>query len=160
MRLFAALLLGVLAPAGLAAASSGFGGKQYTVPVYHGPIARPNFTSSGGRYSNLRTVISQAFRKGAKFAGHYTIISVGCGADCTMVLVGDVRSGNLFPFPVGMEGYPGLDISFAPDSTFAAARWVDGPEQTHCFVQQYVLTAGKFIPHGRRMKLNGPCYAE
>lgn len=142
------------------ASAETFGGRQYAVAVYRGPIAKPNFSGKGASFHQLRTVISQGFRKGATFAGHYTLVSFGCGANCVMTVMGDVKTGALSSFPIGGEGYNGLDMSFTADSRFVAVRWSSDFQRVDCIVQQYVLTGGKLVAHGGRQTFNQPCLSE
>jgi hypothetical protein len=41
----------------------------------------------------------------ADFAGHYRILDIGCGADCTFIFVVDVITGRVY--------YPGVNLNFS-----------------------------------------------
>ena len=58
--------------------------------------ASPNVRS--GRAYLYRTMINEGARLGPNFAGHYTIIRIGCGAATTCVAIADAKNGEVnFP---------------------------------------------------------------
>jgi hypothetical protein len=66
--------------------------------VYHGHLARPNLRSAPGA-SHFRTVLREGAREGANFAGHFAVVTWGCGTSCQSLAIVDVRSGRVF-FPL------------------------------------------------------------
>jgi len=108
---------------GNAASAQAINEKEYVVSVYSGPRAKPDFASASPKFSRLRTAIGNGFKSNPIAAGHYTIIQVGCGTGCTFNVVGDVRSGRLFDFPIGGELYQSLEIITRPNSRLMVARW-------------------------------------
>ena len=51
-----------------------------------------------GQAHLYRTVIREAARSGPDFAGHYTIIRIGCGAATICVAIADAQTGKIY-FP-------------------------------------------------------------
>jgi hypothetical protein len=47
----------------------------------------------------FRTVISDGAKKGPNFAGHYTIVTWGCGTACAQFAIVDAISGRVFDTP-------------------------------------------------------------
>src|SRR5713226_1165513 len=50
-------------------------------------------TAEARRY---RTVIRQGAREGPNFAGHYTIVTWGCGAGCVQFAIVDAKTGAVY----------------------------------------------------------------
>ncbi|APV50414.1 hypothetical protein BWI17_12340 [Betaproteobacteria bacterium GR16-43] len=48
--------------------------------------------------STFRTVLEEGAKKGPNFAGHYTVVTWGCGARCLQLAIIDARTGAVF-FP-------------------------------------------------------------
>src|ERR1700751_4512276 len=87
---------------------------RYSVTVYAGPRAAPDFSGPDKQYLTYRTVIRDGFCYNPIAAGHYTVISAGCGAGCVLYWYGDIRTGKIMTFPIGGEDYPGLTITTNP----------------------------------------------
>lgn len=128
--------------------------EQYAVPVYRGPIAKPNFRSKPGSI-RLRTRIRDGLREGVNFAGHYAIVGAGCGTGCSFAYLVDVKSGRILDFPLGGEKNYSLEIDHRPDSRLLKARWIDalgdvdrgdGDWHDHpmCVRQEFVLNGKAF----------------
>jgi hypothetical protein len=134
--------------------------NRYPVPEYHGRIVAPKFTGSGKQFSNLRTVIRQGFRRGPDYAGHFALIPVGCGAGCVIYVVGDLRSGELFNFPIGGEGYISLSLTYVPSSRLVLAKWDDSFEGQRCTIRPYLLSGKTFRQLGSDRVVRGRCQTE
>jgi hypothetical protein len=52
----------------------------------------------------FRTVLREGVREGANFAGHYALVSFGCGTACMISAIVDVRNGRVF-FPRALDGW-------------------------------------------------------
>ena len=65
--------------------------------IFKGKPAKPNLAThkEARRY---RTVIREQSKAGPNFAGHYTIISIGCGTSCVHIAVVDAKTGHIY-FP-------------------------------------------------------------
>ncbi len=94
-------------------------------PTYRGRIVLPQFTSRDRKYATYRTRIRQAMLEGPNFATHMTIIEIGCGTGCRVVFAGDVRSGELFDFPLGGDDQQMLDLRYSKESKRVTAFWQD-----------------------------------
>jgi hypothetical protein len=57
---------------------------------------RPAAPVITGPDEHFRSVILEGARKGPNFAGHYTIVSWGCGSGCVSFVVADAISGNVY----------------------------------------------------------------
>ncbi|HEY6802932.1 MAG TPA: hypothetical protein VI306_05065 [Pyrinomonadaceae bacterium] len=143
--------------------------EQYAVPVYRGPIAKPNFRSKPGSI-RLRTVIRNGLKEGVNFAGHYAIVGAGCGTGCSFAYLVDVKSGRIFDFPLGGEKNYSLETDYRPDSSLLKARWIGNTldddnwsDHPMCVRQEFVLTgiAFKSLHQTKtRMKTIEACFAK
>lgn len=131
--------------------------NRYSVSVWHGHRATPSFTGTQRRYLMLRTRLQDGFLNNPLTAGHYVVIEIGCGTQCTGVSFGDVANGKIIPFPLGGEDFPGLDLKTAPDSRLVVARWGSSFEH-QCTQRQYVIQAARFVQVGRDKHFNTDCY--
>ncbi|EIZ77668.1 hypothetical protein WSK_3677 [Novosphingobium sp. Rr 2-17] len=70
--------------------------------------AKPDVRS--GQAHLFRTVIRDEARRGPNFAGHFTIIRIGCGAGTVCVAIADALTGKVyFPKPVRSATYMLVD---------------------------------------------------
>ena len=55
--------------------------------------------------SLFRTKLREGAKRGPNFAGHYTLLMWGCGADCMVVAVVDAKTGRVYfaPFTVSVS---------------------------------------------------------
>jgi hypothetical protein len=62
-------------------------------------IAKPAPVRLASREAKrFRTVLREGAQKGPNFAGHYTIVSWGCGTACTRIAIVDAQDGDVtFP---------------------------------------------------------------
>jgi hypothetical protein len=68
--------------------------QQYRVAqIYRGKTAMPVFTTRQER--EFRTQIRRQAAKGPNFAGHYTLVTWGCGTQCTSFVIVDARTGRI-----------------------------------------------------------------
>jgi hypothetical protein len=68
---------------------------KYTVDkVYKGKPAVPVLRTPEDR--QYRTRIRQGAKAGPNFAGHYTVIIIGCGTECASFVIVDAASGRVF----------------------------------------------------------------
>ena len=51
----------------------------------------------------FRTVLREGSRAGPNFAGHYTIVTWGCGTNCQQLTIVDSRSGRVYFAPFTVE---------------------------------------------------------
>ena len=78
---------------------------DFSVPVYTGEKAEVNINSSKTAHQ-YRTVIQHAYKTSEiNFAGHYTLVSWGCGSPCMWGAIIDVKTGCVYDIPQSGEGY-------------------------------------------------------
>jgi len=69
--------------------------EQFPVrEIYAGPLAKPDVRSPM-RSRIFRTMIREGAKSGVNFAGHYSIVSWGCGSGCQGLAVVDAMSGKV-----------------------------------------------------------------
>jgi hypothetical protein len=69
--------------------------EQYRVNnIYQGSPARPVLRSPGDR--EYRTRIREGAKTGPNFAGHYTVIIIGCGTECASFVIVDAANGTVY----------------------------------------------------------------
>jgi hypothetical protein len=120
--------------------------------VFKGVPAVPILRTAHQR--SYRTVIRLAAKKGPNFAGHYTIAQAGCGSDCRVNALIDLKSGDVFdepfkvgvPLPVRHVDLPSEEIiegmSFRLASRFLIVRGC--PEEKNCASYYLEWTGTKF----------------
>lgn len=96
-------------------------------------VVAPKITDE---WRSLRTRIREGWGTEPTFANRYVIIRVGCGTGCTGNIVGDHRTGQIYPLGLGGEGYDQLQLRFDNASDSLTARWGDIETQT-CITQRY-----------------------
>lgn len=96
-------------------------------------VVAPKITDE---WHSLRTRIREGWGTEPTFANRYVIIRVGCGTGCTGNIVGDHRTGELYPLGLGGEGYDQLQLQFDNASDRLTARWGDIETQT-CITQRF-----------------------
>jgi hypothetical protein len=77
--------------------------KAFPAQVFTGKPAAAKPVSKEAR--QFRTVIREGAQSGPNFAGHYTIVSWGCGTACIQVAIVDAQTGAVF--------MPGFYIAFS-----------------------------------------------
>lgn len=75
--------------------------------VYVGPHAKPDFASSPDA-SRFKTRILRDYTGKPDFAGHYQVVSWGCGSNCHVFVLIDTKTGK---------------ITFAPSSASLGAEY-------------------------------------
>ncbi|MFZ2266825.1 MAG: hypothetical protein WAV95_04525 [Azonexus sp.] len=95
--------------------------EQYPVREIHaGPLARPDVRSLA-RSRIFRTMIRQGARSGVNFAGHYSIVSWGCGTGCRGLAVVDAVSGKVH-HPANLLAIDNNNVNYE-DFLNAAGDW-------------------------------------
>lgn len=116
------------------------------LPTSGGGFRQPDFTGRDRNYSMYRTRILEGMRdEGANFAGHYTIIQLGCGTGCTFNFLADRKTGKVSDLPYGGEEQQMLTLRHSVNSNILNATWfADGV----CQVQQARWTGATFAING------------
>jgi ankyrin repeat protein len=71
--------------------------------VYKGPHA-PLDLSSNPEAQTYRTRLREGAKKPPNFAGHYVMVEWGCGTECTVYMMVDVKNGRVFDAPLALMG--------------------------------------------------------
>ncbi|GEM_PF-5574852 len=72
--------------------------EDYAVTaIFSGTPTKVNYTSNptAGKY---RTRLNKGVKNGANFAGHYSVVEIGCGSNCQNYWIIDVENGKIFEF--------------------------------------------------------------
>lgn len=120
--------------------------KEFAVSaVFSGRTKLPDFRGRDREYNNFRTRIRDGMKDGPNFAGHYTVIQIGCGTGCSFVIVADNKTGKPQGFPRGGEDNMYLTLSFEKRSRLLAAQWADY-SVSKCYVEHFELAQDKWKP--------------
>jgi len=101
-------------------------------------VVKPPDLSSHADARTFRTVLRNGAKAGVNFAGHYTVVTWGCGSPCKRLALVDRWTGQVSFPPI----WPALDAEFRVDSALLvvdsreAIRGV-GPELRYLFYTQY-----------------------
>ena len=102
--------------------------SDYETSAYKGPTRLPHFNGRDRAHRLFRTRLTDGLKQGPDFAGHYTVISIGCGMGKRSLYIGDNRTGQIFEFSdmcSGGEYKYELQASYYLKSRLIALRWVD-----------------------------------
>lgn len=110
----------------------GFPAKE----IFKGKSAKINLKSHK-EARKFRTVLTDGVQEGPNFAGHYTVVGIGCGSGCEVIAVVDATNGKVF-FPKGLS------------QVFTAGWWhePEGPE--------FKLNSRLLIVHGETNSEDAP----
>jgi hypothetical protein len=76
----------------------------------------PDFHGAQSGYAMFRTRITEAMMQGPNFAGHFTLLTFGCGAGCSMGFVADNETGQVYDFPFGGEENGQMQLEYGLNS--------------------------------------------
>ena len=76
-------------------------GDYPAVSAYHGTPSPPDL-GSDPMAKRYRSVLRESAKAGPNFAGHYTLVKIGCGSSCFLVAVVDAVDGHV-RFPQGLR---------------------------------------------------------
>lgn len=85
--------------------------------------------------------IREAMKRGADFAGHFSVVLVNCGNACIAARMVDLRTGQLFWIPGGYE----LDLEYHVESRLMRVAWKEPSEDAMCVRQDFEWTGRKFV---------------
>jgi hypothetical protein len=87
--------------------------ENFRVAVWRGRVAALNLNSHA-LARKFRTASREQIKEaGVNFAGHYTLVSVGCGTGCSISGMVDARTGTAY-FPKGFTGWTGIVGDYDP----------------------------------------------
>lgn len=115
--------------------------------VYQGRIVLPDFKGRDKSFANFRTRIRDEMRSGPNFAGHYSIVVIGCGTSCRFAIMGDVANGHVFDFPYGGEEHYDMSLNFNVKSNRIDVRWIS---EDDCLSDRLVWNGSAFKSEAKR----------
>lgn len=92
---------------------------------FTGKTKLPDFRGRDRKFNTFRTRIRDGMREGPNFAGHYSVVQIGCGTGCLFAIVGDNNTGKPANFPRGGEENSSMQLHFELGSRLLAAQWLD-----------------------------------
>ncbi|HTK60303.1 MAG TPA: hypothetical protein VL283_03830 [Candidatus Baltobacteraceae bacterium] len=112
--------------------------------IYTGTVAAVDFSGNEPALE-FKTTIRQQAAKGPNFAGHYTVVSWGCGSACQQNAVIDAKTGVIVAYNLLTTG----GTEYRLDSRLLIAREPSpDPEPTPDVAHYYVMREGD-------LRLNG-----
>lgn len=119
---------------------------DHLVPPYSGEVVMPDFSGSESEFRTFRTRIAEGIHKqGISFAGHWTLIEIGCGTNCQFGYAVDLSDGSITPMPIGGEGYGDTQLYHEPYSNLLKATWTTGwAPEGRCMIGQWLLENDAF----------------
>ncbi|MBB4064403.1 hypothetical protein GGR23_001580 [Gellertiella hungarica] len=102
--------------------------------LYKGKLRLPDFRKRDRAFNSFRTRIRDGMKAGPNFADRYSVIQFGCGTGCSMVIVGDNKTGRPMDFPLGGEANMYLTLRFNLKSRLMTAQWADF-NADRCYVE-------------------------
>jgi Caspase domain len=99
----------------------------------------PDFNGRDRAYRTFRTRIRNGAEQGVNFAGHYSLVQVGCGGGCRIAFVVDLNTGQVADFPYGGEEYYQMHLHYTPTSRLLKARWKGDWDSEHCIRQNLII---------------------
>jgi hypothetical protein len=112
-------------------------------PRYSGEIYLPDFNDRDREFASYRTRIRYAVRNGANFAGRYSVMTIGCGTDCSFGYIIDVSTGKVRELPRGGEEFMDLRYDYRIDSALIVARW-RSLDTGRCYDETFVWQKERF----------------
>lgn len=121
--------------------------QDYPAAVANGPFVPPRFNGTRDRYKKYHTAIKLAVNAGPNFAGHFTIVEVGCGTSCTIPFIVDLSDGRIFEFPSALRIVPDITYEYKKESTLLVALWpLDMlTSKPRCKRLYYQIILGNFV---------------
>ena len=148
---------------GLVIATSAFAGSQksdqetpsfsaFKVPTHkQAPVPAKILTASDRRF---RTQIRDGAKRGPNFAGHFTIVTWGCGSGCLSFVVVDAATGKVdwnTPFRIIGMPYKGAHsgraydgLAYKLDSRLLVADGCPEDDNEKCGTRYYEWRSGTF----------------
>jgi hypothetical protein len=99
----------------------------------------PDFKKRDKSARDYRTRIIEGMKVGPNFAGHFSIIEIGCGSSCRFAFVANNITGKVIDFPIGGEEYQSLDLKYKLNSRLIIASY----QKDTCDVAYFVLKSGR-----------------
>ncbi len=128
--------------------------------TFSGKTRLPDFRGRDREFNSLRTRIRNGLREGPNFAGHYSLIQIGCGSGCSFVVVADNKTGEPRNFPLGGESNMYLQLDYRRDSRLLSVQWADY-DTDRCYAEFFDFVGDTWKALGKQEigKLDA-CYRE
>jgi|JI10StandDraft_1071094.scaffolds.fasta_scaffold734724_1 hypothetical protein len=68
--------------------------------IFNGQTAEPILSKPWAKRYRTRIRDGIINDTGVNFAGHYSVITIGCGTGCAIMVIADVQTGKLYPPPL------------------------------------------------------------
>lgn len=104
-----------------------------------GDLRLPDFGGRDSNYSVYRTRIIEGAVQGVNFAGHYSVVEIGCGTSCRFAFVVDLRTGEVGSFPYGGEEQYQMKMLYSSESKLLKVRWKGDWDSETCTEQDMLL---------------------
>ncbi|MBB3387232.1 hypothetical protein ACK83U_19500 (plasmid) [Rhizobium sp. WW22] len=112
---------------------------------FAGRTMLPDFKGRDREFNSFRTRIRDGMRQGPNFAGHYTLIQIGCGTGCSFAIVADNKTGQPASFPRGGEANMYLTLDYRLESRLLAAQWFSY-DAGRCFLEYFDFDRDEWKP--------------
>ena len=106
---------------------------------YNGKSKTPDFKGRDKAFASFRTRITDGMNGRPTFAGEYSIIQFGCGTSCSVILVANHRTGQVYDFPFSGAEYGPVTLRYAPVSSLLMLTRRDG---ANCVMEAMTSDAG------------------
>lgn len=135
--------------------------RDYPVAAATGPFVSPNFKGTTERYNKYRTAIKLAVNAGPNFAGHFTIVEIGCGTSCTIPFIVDLSNGEISEFPHEIGIIPDITYTYQKESSLLVALWPLGvfTSKPRCKRLYYQRKSRNFVKIEEAVSL-GECHSQ
>ena len=87
--------------------------EQFSADVWSGKAGLLNLRSNRLARHYRTSLRRQLSEEGINFAGHYSLVAVGCGTGCSITAIVDARNGKAF-FPRALEGWTSIVGDYEP----------------------------------------------
>lgn len=112
---------------------------------FTGKTVFPDFKGRDREFNSFRARILEGMREGPNFAGHYTLIQIGCGAACSFAIVADNQTGRPASFPRGGENNIYLTLDYSRDSRLVAVQWLNY-DAARCYIEFFDFDQNTWKP--------------
>jgi hypothetical protein len=96
---------------------------QYSDSLYTGSPVSPDFNGNQRKYREYRTMLLNGIKRGVNFGGYYSIVTFGCGTECLMGYIVDLRTGDVYDLPLVGTDNPDLNVAAKPNSSLLIERY-------------------------------------
>lgn len=122
---------------------------NYPVEIYKGKTSKPIYTK--GQLSEYRQQIKYNMGHGPNFAGHYNIVQISCGTQCSVGILINAKNGQIYSDLIADGENYELAIVASPDSSLLRVIWKDTynekrvvtPNMEACVKRDYLMENGK-----------------